>query len=183
MSATTESNAERTWPPRPARHAYDGLDGAYIVHHPSGFRAETYGDEMPSLALRRQPGNGGVRIRFDERDDAWRALAAAVAGEAHVETTLDGYVRNGNEVERHCRMTVVIGRMQRSDRILIGLHPLGPDATRGITLRLDRDDARALARAMLCADHERRRALVFEEQRRALSIAAFAAHTERARGR
>jgi len=165
------------------RFSYDGLDGAFIAHHSSGYRAETWGDDQPSLALRREPGNGGVCIRFNHRDDAWSALVSAVAAESHVETTIDGYVRDQNEVERHVRMRVVIGRMQRSDRILVALHPLGPDAGKGITLRLDRDDARALSWAMAANDASRRRMLVFDAQRMRLDAHALAVTTGHGHGR
>lgn len=180
---TTMDIIDRTWPPKPARFSYDAFDGAFISSHSSGYRAETWGDDQPSLALRKEPGNGGVRIRFDRRDDAWRALVSAVAGESHVETTLDGYVRDQNEVERHVRMRVVIGRMQRGDRVLIALHPVGPDAGKGITLRLDRDDARALSWAMATNDASRRRMLVFDAQRIRIDAQALAAMTEHSRGR
>jgi antirestriction protein ArdC len=141
------------------RHRYDPLDGAYIVENTRGPRVETFGDEHPVLAIRSRS-NGGCSLRFDVRDSAWKALSEAVGGKGTVESHMAGFVRDGNEVERRANMLVVVGRTT-TGRILISMHPLlEPNKT--MQVRLTRDAADMLSRAMETKNHKQRKALVFE---------------------
>ncbi|MDP9024064.1 MAG: hypothetical protein M3N13_01650, partial [Candidatus Eremiobacteraeota bacterium] len=141
------------------RHRYDGLDGAYIIQCSGDRRIETWGDEHPVLAIR-QGNNGGISLRLEERDETWKAIQSAIAGQERVEITLDGFVRDANEVERRTSLVVVVGRTN-AGRILISVHPLAePDRT--MQVRLSRESADYLARAMELTDYRQRKLLVFE---------------------
>jgi antirestriction protein ArdC len=150
MTSILKSNDERC--------KYDPLDGAFVAYT-SGRHVETFGNEHPVLAVR-GANNGGCSLRFDERDAAWRALTDAVAGKGRVESRMAGYVRDANEVERHAQLSVVVGRTT-TGRILISMYPLlEPDKT--VQVRLTREAAALLARAMETNNHRQRKALVFE---------------------
>lgn len=141
------------------QHRYDPLDGAYIVQNSRGPRVETWGDEHPVLAIR-NTNNGGCSLRFDLRDSAWKALSEAVGGKGRVESTMDGFLRDANEIERRAHLVVVVGRTT-AGTILISMQPLLEPA-KTMQVRLTRESADMLARAMGTNNHRQRKALVFE---------------------
>lgn len=161
MSATTTRSSDDK-----ERVRYDGLDGAYVVECSHDRRIETWGNDHPVLAIRGagRNKNGGCSLRFDERDAAWHELCQAVAGKGRVEARLSGFVRDGNEVERHSDMLVVIGRSATTGRVLVSMLPLAePD--RIMQVRLTRETAERLAKAMMTADHRARKGLVLDALR------------------
>ena len=166
MSATnTRSSDDRE------RVRYDGFDGAYIVECARDRRIETWGDDHPVLAIRGlgRDKNGGCSLRFDSRDAAWQDLCKAVAGKERVETRMLGFFRDNNEVERHADMLVVVGRSATTARILVSMLPLAePDCI--MQVRLTRETAERLAKAMTTVDHRARKRLVLEALRNDLEV-------------
>lgn len=134
------------------------LDGACIGNLPNGTAIETWGDTLPTLAIRDTRTQTRVALKFLERSSEWDALATAVRAGDPYEARVDALVRHGTALDKNVSTQVTVGRSINGG-ILVSLRPEDPQY-QSFAIVFDREDAAKVSRAMEIANHHERRAFV-----------------------
>ena len=147
--------------PRDERYSFEDLSAAFAITKGSR-RIETGGNDHPALGIYGAYNNGGLTLRFNERDAAWSALRHAI-GKARIDTLVSGSLHNGNQIESHAELRLQIARTVTNE-ILISMTPI-LESERAAKIQLTREAAEHLARAMGATETLQRKSLVVDALR------------------